>query len=153
MFLIEFLEADYTIRNVKKRFRFAKGDKGEIPGETGESAGDESVFDDRGMIGAGLGGDILPAGQPFDTLGPDDTSFRGAGLGTGGSVVVADTLDALVRIDVIGVLTRGVIVLVYDRFDRALVDTCRTVDADVRNHYCHLVLLFRFVNHTIAQED
>jgi hypothetical protein len=153
-FLNKFLEGDYTIRKFKRVFRKEKwiGEK-TSPALTGETVGEESVFDDRGVIGTGVGGNIFPAGNPLDTLGPDDTSFGGACLGTSGSVVVTDTLDTLVGVDVIGVLTCGVIVLVYDRFDGALVDTCRTVDADVCNHYCHVFLLFRFVNHTIAQED
>jgi hypothetical protein len=148
------LEGDYTIIKIKlNEPEDCRGGPKNPAGFRRRVVGEESVFDDRGAIGAGIGRDILPAGQALDAIGPDDTSLCGAGLGTGGSVVITDTLDTLVGVDIIDVLTRGVIVLVYDRFDGTLVDTRRTVDADVCNHYCHVFLLFRFVNHTIAQED
>jgi hypothetical protein len=55
--------------------------------------------------------------------------------------VVTDTLDTFVAVNVIDLFTRWVIVLVYNRFYRTLVDASAAVNTGIINDYCHRVLL------------
>jgi hypothetical protein len=55
--------------------------------------------------------------------------------------MVANTLDTFVSVYVIDLFTRWVIVLVYDRFYRTLVDASAAVNTGIINDYCHRVLL------------
>jgi len=55
--------------------------------------------------------------------------------------MVTYALDAFVWVYVIRVSTRWVIILVYDRFYRTLVDASAAVNTDIINDYCHRVLL------------
>ncbi len=82
---------------------------------------------------------VLSTWHTIDTVIPLNTSFSWTCLGTCRYVEVTYTLNTLVSVYVVDLLTCWVIVFINNRFYRTFVDTSSTVDTSISNNYCHFV--------------
>jgi len=96
------------------------------------------VFDDRCTLFAS----VLRTRHTIYTVIPLDTTLCRTSFGTCRNLEVVYTLDTLIRVYVVDLLTCWVIILINNRFYRTLVDTSSTVDTGICNNYCHFFLLY-----------
>jgi hypothetical protein len=95
--------------------------------------GFRSVVDD----GRTLFATIFGAGSTIEAVIPLNAPFGRAGFSTGRDIMVSNTFNALVGIDIVDLFAGWVIVLVNDRFHRTLVDAGSAADACIGNDYSH----------------
>jgi hypothetical protein len=97
----------------------------------------------RLMLAARLIGNVVTTCCAIRTSAPYDTSLRRTRSRTCRLVMIAYTLDTFVGIDIVNLFSRRIILVVNDRFYRALIDTGTAVNTSISNQYSHFKLLFK----------